>query len=277
MIQVKNLSFQYPGNNVLALKDINLHIAGNDFIAIMGRNGSGKSTLARLLNGLLTPVKGTVIVDGMDSLDRSHNKAVKKKVGLVMSVPDNQIVAGTVEEDIAFGPENLGLPAEEIKKRVDDALSLVGMTEYRHYPPDMLSGGQKQRVCIAGLLAMQPDYMVLDEPVAMLDPAEQIGIIKILRNLHDELKLAVVLITHSMAEAIHADRIVVLKQGQVVRDDSSVNIARDYQGLLDLGIEPLEISSVIHHINSLTDQKIDPAIVDVEDLVNTLCHSKCKT
>lgn len=273
MIQVKSLSFRYPGNNLLALKDINLNIAGNEFVAIMGRNGSGKSTLARLLNGLLLPEKGSVIVDGLDTSDRKHNRDIKKKVGLVMSVPDNQIIAGTVEEDVAFGPENLGLPAAEIRKRVDYALSLVGMQEFRNYPPDMLSGGQKQRVCIAGLLAMRPDYMILDEPVAMLDPSEQIGIIKILRQLHEELNLAVVLVTHSMAEAVIADRIVVLKQGQIVRDDTINNIAGDYQGLLELGIEPLEITSVIHHINMLSELKINTNIVDLEDLVKTLCHS----
>jgi len=273
MIQVSNLSFRYPGNNVLALKDINLNIAGNEFVAIMGRNGSGKSTLARLLNGLLLPEKGSIMVDGLNTAEPKHNRAIKRKVGLVMSVPDNQIIAGTVEEDVAFGPENLGLPAAEIRSRVDDALALVGMQDYRDYPPDMLSGGQKQRVCIAGLLAMRPDYMILDEPVAMLDPWEQVEIIKILRKLHEELNLSIVLITHNMAEAVIADRIVVLREGQIVRDDALYNLVGDYQGLLELGIEPLEITSVIHHINRLSELKISTRIVDLEDLVKILCPS----
>lgn len=276
MIQVINASYRYPGNNQFALDNINLNIGNHDFVAIMGRNGSGKSTLARLLNGLLLPFNGSVIVEGLNSQSPQDSYQIKKKVGLVMSVPDNQIVAGTVEEDVAFGPENLGLSSAEIRARVDVALDLVGMSEYRHYPPELLSGGQKQRICIAGLLAMQPQYMVFDEPVAMLDPVEQLEIIKILRNLHQEQGLSIILITHSMVEAINANRIVVLKQGQIMGDFSSVEMATNCQQLLEWGIEPLEISMIIEHLNTLQKHKISTSIIELEELVEILCHSKSK-
>lgn len=200
------------------LHGVDLSVEKGSFVALLGHNGSGKSTLAKHFNALLLPTGGQVLVKGMDTADESHKYDIRHTVGMVLQNPDNQIVSSIVEEDVAFGPENLGVPPEEIRRRVEAALRAVGMWEFRHRAPHKLSGGQKQRVTIAGILAMQPDCVVLDEPTAMLDPRGRAEVMETVRTLNREQGITVVLITHYMEEAAAADRVVVMDDGHVVMD-----------------------------------------------------------
>lgn len=221
MIKAEHLTFRYPdepADHPPVLDDINLEIAAGSFVAILGHNGSGKSTFAKHCNALLTPTQGKLWVDGLDTSDPDNLLAIRGTVGMVFQNPDNQIVASVVEEDVAFGPENMGIPPEEIRKRVDTALKMVGMYEWREHAPHLLSGGQKQRVAIAGVIAMQPKCIVLDEPTAMLDPAGRREVIDTATKLCREQGITVVLITHHMEECIGADRVIVLSNGTVVAD-----------------------------------------------------------
>lgn len=220
-IRVENVCFQYDENeesNSYALNNINLSIARGEFVAIVGHNGSGKSTLSKHFNSIYLPTLGDVIIDGMNTKEDDHIFDIRKKVGLVLQNPDNQIVAGVVEEDVAFGCENLGFPPEEIRKRVDDALRAVGMYEYRTHSPDKLSGGQKQRVAIAGIIAMKPECIVLDEPTAMLDPQGRDEVINTVIQLNKEMGITIILITHYMEEAVLADRVIVMDSGGILTD-----------------------------------------------------------
>lgn len=221
IIEIKNVTYAYEGDEEgvklpPVIKNISLNIKRGEFLAILGANGSGKSTLTRLCNAMSIPDSGKVFVDGMDTSDASHEYDIREKVGVVMQNPDNQIVATIVEEDVAFGPENLGLPPEEIRTRVDDALKKVGMYEYRGHEPHKLSGGQKQRVAIAGVIAMHTDCIILDEPTAMLDPNGRKEVLNAVRDLNKSLGITVVLITHYMDEAVTADRIAVMFNGEIV-------------------------------------------------------------
>ncbi len=241
IVSFKNVSFRYDPdeNNVeqpLALDDINLDIVRGSFTVILGHNGSGKSTLAKLSNGILLPESGKVFVNGMDTTDESHEFDVRKTVGVVFQNPDNQIVASIVEEDVAFGPENLAVPPAEIRERVDDALKAVGMYEYRLHEPHKLSGGQKQRVAIAGIMAMQPECIVLDEPTAMLDPR---GREEVLSSLYKLLAMGktVVLITHYMDEAVRADRVIVMNSGRIVLDGTPGEVFSHGREIEKAGLE----------------------------------------
>lgn len=203
------------GKTFDALKDVTAQIMKGSFTAIIGTNGSGKSTLARHLNALMMPTSGEVIVEGMSTSDYSHIWDIRQKVGMVFQNPDNQLVAAIVEEDVAFGPENLGVPPDEIRRRVDAALEKVGMTEFRTHAPAMLSGGQKQRIAIAGILAMHPDCIVLDEPTAMLDPSGRAEVMKTIHELNEKEGITIVLITHFMEEAVTADHVLVVDQSEL--------------------------------------------------------------
>ncbi len=219
-IQVQGLEHAYPledGKQVHALRGVDLTIDRGEFVAIIGPNGSGKSTLARHLNGLLLPTAGQVWVDGLLTTDPDHLPAIRQRVGMVFQNPDNQLVASTVEEDVAFGPENLALPSAEIRRRVDEALAIVGLADYATHPPHMLSGGQKQKVAIAGALATRPDCIVFDEPNSMLDPPGRQQVLDTIRRLNDE-GMTIVLITQSMDEAAMAKRVVVMNAGGIVLD-----------------------------------------------------------
>jgi len=221
LIEIKNLTFQYDSDEVgkkAVLKDINLFVQKGSFVVVLGHNGSGKSTLAKLMNGMLKPDSGTVLVDGINTLDQDTDFEVRRKVGLVFQNPDNQIICSIVEEDVAFGPENLGVEPAEIRKRVDNALKSVGMSEYRLAAPYKLSGGQKQRVAIAGVLAMEPECIILDEPTAMLDPVGRKEVLKTITELNQKKGMTVVLITHFMDEAENADRVLVMNKGLIVAD-----------------------------------------------------------
>ena len=240
MIEVNHLSHLYVdenGNDVRALDDVSLTIRRGEFVAIIGTNGSGKSTLAKHFNVLLQPTGGHVTVCGFDTLDDEHIWNIRQHVGMVFQNPDNQIVAAVVEEDVAFGPENLGVPSAEIRKRVDDALAAVNMTEYAEHGPHLLSGGQKQRIAIAGVLAMKPDCIVLDEPTAMLDPKGRLEVLETIHRLNKEEGITIVIITHFMEEAVTADRVVVMKNGVKLQEGTPREIFTQVDTLKDLGLD----------------------------------------
>jgi energy-coupling factor transport system ATP-binding protein len=231
MIKAERISFSYQQDGPQALRDIDIEIAARSWVAIIGANGSGKSTLARHFNGLLLPDKGRVLVDGLDTADADELIEVRQKVAFVFQNPDNQMVATSVEDDIAFGPENLGLPPQEIGRRLTEALAITGLTDKRRQAPHLLSGGEKQRVAIAGALAMRSAYMVLDEPTSMLDPQLRLSVIATLRKLHRELGLTIIYVTNVMEEALLAERVLVLETGQLVKDGPPAEIFSDAKWL----------------------------------------------
>lgn len=218
IIKTENLHYTYPGDEIETLRGLDFEIAEGSFVAVLGHNGSGKSTLAKLFNAILLPTEGKVWVDGIDTADETRVLDVRRMIGMVFQNPDNQIVANVVEDDVAFAPENLGVPSAEIRRRVDGALRQVGMYDYRLHAPHLLSGGQKQRVAIAGVLAMSPRCLVLDEPTAMLDPVGRREVIATVTRLCRENGMTVVLITHHMSECVGADRLVVMSEGRIIAD-----------------------------------------------------------
>lgn len=218
VIKIENLHYTYPGDDAESLKGVSLEIERGSFVAVLGHNGSGKSTLAKHLNAILLPTEGKVLIDGIDTADENNLLKIRSTVGMVFQNPDNQIVANVVEDDVAFAPENLGVEPAEIRERVDNALKAVDMYEFRLHAPHLLSGGQKQRVAIAGVIAMQPEIIVLDEPTAMLDPKGRREVIDTVTKLCRENGITIVLITHHMSECIDADRLIVMSNGDVVAD-----------------------------------------------------------
>ena len=240
MIETENLKYAYPadeeGNMVFALRGVDLTIEKGTFVVVLGHNGSGKSTLAKTFNAVLLPAGGKVYVEGMDTLDESLLLAIRQRVGMVFQNPDNQIVANVVEEDVAFAPENLGVPTEEIRRKVDDALAAVGMSEFVTHAPHLLSGGQKQRIAIAGVIAMEPDCIVLDEATAMLDPIGRQEVLSTVHRLNKEKGITVILITHHMNEAEEADRVVVMDDGRVVMDGTPKEVFTQVEDLRAIGL-----------------------------------------
>lgn len=242
IIEFKNVTFRYESddeNTKLppAVKNFSLNIDEGEFIAVLGHNGSGKSTLAKLANGLIIPESGDITVNGMNTRNEEDDIEIKKTVGVVFQNPDNQIVATIVEEDVAFGPENLGIEPQEIRKRVDEALKIVGMYKYRKHEPHKLSGGQKQRVAIAGIIAMEPRCIILDEPTAMLDPEGRRDVMKAIKRLNRELGITVVFITHYMEEAVEADRIVVMDDGNLLMDGTPKQVFADTEKIRSIGLD----------------------------------------
>ncbi len=240
MIQTEDLQFAYQAEEgktaPLALGGVTLSIERGSFVVVLGHNGSGKSTLAKTLNGVLLPCGGRVLVEGMDTRDEAKLLAIRQRVGMVFQNPDNQIVANVVEEDVAFAPENLGVPTEEIRRRVDDALAAVGMSEFVRHAPHLLSGGQKQRIAIAGVLAMEPACIVLDEATAMLDPVGRREVLSTVHRLNREKGITVVLITHHMDEAEEADRVVVMDGGKVAMDGTPREVFTQVDALRSMGL-----------------------------------------
>lgn len=241
-LSAENLSFYYTdedGNRTSGdvLKNISLEIEKGSFVAILGHNGSGKSTLARIFNGILIPTSGKAFANGIDISDDDRIYEVRRHVGMVFQNPDNQIVATIVEDDVAFGPENLGLPSEEIRRRVDEALRAVDMYDYRFHAPSQLSGGQKQRVAIAGIIAMRPDCIILDEPTAMLDPKGRSEVMKTIHMLRKEYGITVLLITHYMNEAVEADRVIVIDDGKIIIDNDPENVFTKPELLQAVGLD----------------------------------------
>jgi energy-coupling factor transport system ATP-binding protein len=229
IIETENLHYTYPGDESETLKGIGLALEEGSFTAVLGHNGSGKSTLAKHFNAILTPTEGRVLVAGMDTSDENNLLDVRRTVGMVFQNPDNQIVANVVEDDVAFAPENLGVEPAEIRRRVDEALKQVGMYEYRTHAPHLLSGGQKQRVAIAGVIAMEPRVIALDEPTAMLDPQGRAEVISTVTSLCREKGITVILITHHMSECVGADRLIVMSNGLVVADGSPADVFSDVE------------------------------------------------
>lgn len=250
IIEVKNVTYEYRDeeNTFAAVKDLSLNIERGSFTVILGHNGSGKSTLAKMLNGLNRPTSGEILVNGMSTGDEENEIKIKKTVGMVFQNPDNQIIASVVEEDVAFGPENLGLEPEEIIKRVDEALRATGMSDFKKSTPHHLSGGQKQRIAIAGILAMEPECIVLDEPTAMLDPKGRKEIISTLHRLNSEKGITVVLITHYMEEAENADRVIVMSDGKIIADDKPKAIFSDVEQLKRVGLDVPQTAELLYNL-----------------------------
>ena len=274
IIQARDLTFRYTTAEGVAptvLDHVNLVIEAGSFVAILGHNGSGKSTFAKHLNAILLPTSGKVYVDGMDTTDEDKLLDIRRTVGMVFQNPDNQIVASVVEEDVAFAPENLGVPSAEIRRRVDEALEAVGMTEYARHAPHLLSGGQKQRVAIAGVLAMRPRCIVLDEPTAMLDPVGRREVLDTVCRLQRELGMTVVLITHHMDEAARAQRLVVMDNGHVVMDGPPAQVFQNVVGLRRLGLEVPDSVSLLYELRQAgLDVPLD--VLTPEDCAQALAH-----
>ena len=249
MITFENVHYTYPGDETESLCGVDLSIEAGQFVAVLGHNGSGKSTLAKHLNAILVPDEGRVLIDGIDTADEDRVLDVRRCVGMVFQNPDNQIVANVVEDDVAFAPENLGVEPQEIRQRVDDALRQVGMYEFRTHAPHLLSGGQKQRVAIAGVLAMRPKVIALDEPTAMLDPQGRQEVISTIERLNRESGITVVLITHHMTEAIRAQRVVVMDSGSILADGTPKQVFVQVELLKAAGLTVPATTKVLYALN----------------------------
>lgn len=274
MINIEALKHYYTdidGNEVKALDGVDLEIKDGEFVAIIGANGSGKSTLARHLNCLLIPTAGKVIIDGMDTTDEEKTWDIRQSVGMVFQNPDNQIVAAIVEEDVAFGMENIGVPSKEIRSRVDKALATVGMSEYAKHAPHLLSGGQKQRVAIAGILGLEPKCIVLDEPTAMLDPQGRQEIVRTVKKLNQEKGITIVYITHYMEEAMQADRVVVMSEGHIKFMGTPKEVFCRVEELTAVGLEAPLAAQVANELRKC-GAKLPKDIITEEELTQALCQ-----
>ena len=277
MLQTEHLSFTYPAEEgvsapTTALEDVSLSIEKGSFVVVLGHNGSGKSTLAKHMNAVLLPSGGTVYVEGMDTRDEALLLEIRRRVGMVFQNPDNQIVANVVEEDVAFAPENLGVPSEEIRRRVDDALAAVGMSEFTRHAPHLLSGGQKQRVAIAGVIAMAPECIVLDEATAMLDPAGRREVLSAIRTLNQERGITVVLITHHMDEAMDADRLIVMNDGKLVIDGAPAEVFTQVEALRAMGLAAPDTVELLYGLRQGgMDVPLDALTVD--ECADAICKA----
>lgn len=274
IIRIENVTYKYNSigedSQLTAIKDINISVKKGEYLVILGHNGSGKSTLAKLMNGLLLPTRGDVYVKNMNTKDANKIWEIRETAGMVFQNPDNQIVATIVEEDVAFGPENQGIPPKEIRKRVDEALEIVEMSEYKKHAPHLLSGGQKQRVAIAGILAMRPECIILDEPTAMLDPIGRIEIINTIMKLNREEKKTIVHITHFMDEAVEADRILIMEQGKIVMEGSPREIFSQVEKVKSLGLDVPQVTELAFELRK-EGIDIPTDILTIEELVKALC------
>ena len=275
MISISEVEYSYDDSPVKALDGVSLEIGDGEFVAIVGHNGSGKSTLAKMLNALILPDSGSVTVFGMDTADEDVTLDIRRKVGIVFQNPDNQIVTTVVEEDVGFGPENLGIPTEEIIERVNKALDAVGMTDYAKAAPHMLSGGQKQRIAIAGVLAIQPDVLVLDEATAMLDPIGRKAVLEIASRMNKEKGITVVMITQYMDEAVIADRVVVMNEGRIAMQGTPQEIFRRGEELRAIR---LDVPVMVELRDELVEKGlIKPAdALDVDGMAEVICRSLLK-
>ena len=274
LIEFQNVSFSYGTDEgeerVDVIENLNLNIEKGSFTAVLGHNGSGKSTLAKLTNGILFPQQGKVLVDGSETKPDDSIFDIRKKVGMVFQNPDNQIVASIVEEDVAFGVENLGVPPQECRRRVDDAMKTVGIYEQRLKAPHKLSGGQKQRVAVAGIIAMKPECIVLDEPTAMLDPSGRAEVLETIKKLNTEDGITVVLITHYMDEAVQADRVVVMDGGQIVMDDTPQNVFAKVDEVKSYGLDVPQATELVHRMKLKPEKTVLNADECVDYIVSLL-------
>ena len=277
MLQTEHLSFTYPAEegvsaSTTALEDVSLSIEKGSFVVVLGHNGSGKSTLAKHMNAVLLPSGGTVYVEGMDTKDEALLLEIRRRVGMVFQNPDNQIVANVVEEDVAFAPENLGVPSEEIRQRVDDALAAVGMSEFTRHAPHLLSGGQKQRVAIAGVIAMAPECIVLDEVTAMLDPSGRREVLSAIRALNRERGITVVLITHHMDEAMDADRLIVMNDGRLVMDGTPAEVFTQVDALRAMGLAAPDTVELLYGLRQ-HGMDVPLTALTVDDCAAAICKA----
>lgn len=274
LIEFQNVSFSYGTDEgeerVDVIENLNLNIEKGSFTAVLGHNGSGKSTLAKLTNGILFPQQGKVLVDGSETKPDDSIFDIRKKVGMVFQNPDNQIVASIVEEDVAFGVENLGVPPQECRRRVDEAMKTVGIYEQRLKAPHKLSGGQKQRVAVAGIIAMKPECIVLDEPTAMLDPSGRAEVLETIKKLNKEDGITVVLITHYMDEAVQADRVVVMDGGQIVMDDTPQNVFAKVDEVKSCGLDVPQATELVHRMKLKPEKTVLNADECVDYIVSLL-------
>lgn len=274
MIKIKNLTYTYPGvddetEGKTALDDVSIDINKGDFVAILGHNGSGKSTLGKLLNAQIKPSKGEILIDDLSSADEGSEWEIRKKCSMVFQNPDNQMVATTVEEEVAFGPENLRIEHPELRQRVDSALEQVGMLEYKHRNPSNLSGGQKQRVSIAGVIAMLSDYIIFDEPTAMLDPQGRKDVTKLIKSLNTDYKKTIIYITHYMEEAVLADKIVVLDSGKKALEGSAREVFSQVEKMKELGLAVPQVTEVAYGL-SQKGIKFDSLPLTIEEFLQSL-------
>lgn len=274
IIEIKNVTFEYSGieNKKTIIKDFDFFVERGSFTVILGHNGSGKSTLAKLMNGLYKPDNGDVLVDGINTKDEKTEIDVKRRVGMVFQNPDNQILASVVEEDVAFGPENLGLEPDVIRNRVDEALKSVDMYDFRKKAPHHLSGGQKQRIAIAGIIAMEPECIVLDEPTAMLDPKGRKEIISTIEKLNKEKGITVVLITHFMEEAENADRVVVLDNGKIIADGTPKEVFCNAELLKNTGLDVPHTTDLLLKLNQ-NGFNLKTDIISIEEAAESIARA----
>lgn len=273
MIKIENVTYEY--NSLIddtvqtAVKALNLEVKKGEFLVILGHNGSGKSTLAKMMNGLLLPTSGEVFVMGMNTTDEEKIWDIRESAGIVFQNPDNQIVATIVEEDVAFGPENQGVPQAEIRKRVDDSLAIVEMSAYKKHAPHLLSGGQKQRVAIAGILAMNPECIIFDEPTAMLDPNGRIEVMDTIKRLNQVEGKTIILITHYMDEAVESDRVLVMSQGEILMEGTPKQVFSQVEKIKELGLDVPQVTELVYELRK-EGIDIRPDVLSVEELVELL-------
>lgn len=277
ILKAKNLAFEYirrdEEGNVesinRAVDNVSFHVKAGDFVAILGHNGSGKSTLAKHINAILLPTEGALWVNGTDTTREEKLWDIRQEAGMIFQNPDNQLIANVVEEDVAFGPENIGIPTEEIWNRVEESLKAVGMTEYRYHSPNRLSGGQKQRIAIAGIMAMKPSLIVLDEATAMLDPNGRKEVLKTIHRLNQEEKVTIVLITHYMEEVIHADRVLVMDSGKIVMDGTPREIFKEVETLKKYRLDVPQVTELAYQLKKSGLPLMD-GILSAEELIDQL-------
>jgi energy-coupling factor transport system ATP-binding protein len=273
IVEVQNIYFEYFSNeekDIAALDGVDLELKKGEFVAVIGHNGSGKSTLAKHINALLKPSKGKVFIKGMDTMDEDKVWDIRQTAGMVFQNPDNQLVATIVEEDVAFGPENLGVPPSEIRKRVDSALKAVDMEKFAQSAPHYLSGGQKQRVAISGVIAMQPEIIIMDEPTAMLDPAGRREVLKTIKYLNKDYGITVLYITHYMEEAVDVDRVIVMENGTIVFQGTPKEVFSRVEELKQLGLDVPQVTELAYELRK-EGFDIQPDILKVEEMVDALC------
>lgn len=277
MVKCNNLFFKYAVNEgekeIYAVNGVSFNVKKGEFLVVLGHNGSGKSTVAKHMNALLVPTSGTVIVDGLDTSDTNNLWNIRSKAGMVFQNPDNQIVATIVEEDVAFGPENLGIEPDEIRKRVDESLKKVGMSEYKRHAPHLLSGGQKQRIAIAGILAMKPECIIFDEPTAMLDPSGRKEVLNNIKEINEKYGITIVLITHYMDEAAKADRVIVMDQGKVILEGIPRDVFSKVETMKKIGLDVPQVTELCYELQK-SGIDITTKILNVDEMVNALCQLK---
>lgn len=275
MVKCENVSFKYRAvegeEEKYAVNGVSFEVEKGEFLVVLGHNGSGKSTIAKHMNALLIPSDGTVIVDGLDTKDQKNLWEIRSRAGMVFQNPDNQLVATIVEEDVAFGPENLGVEPEEIRRRVDESLKKVGMYEYRRHAPHLLSGGQKQRIAIAGILAMKPKCIIFDEPTAMLDPSGRREVLKNIKEINEKYGITIVLITHYMDEAAQADRVIVMDGGKVILEGKPREVFSNVKEMKEIGLDVPQVTELCYELKN-SGINIDTNILNVDEMVDALCQ-----